>query len=103
MKPGTLYLGYREGFENVRPSIGREQREGRVDDFEIVLGDQVTGKLDNGEIYHDRVGAFQEIPKDSKIWVFPSNNRGEYSYLLDGLEFYRRLEGEQRRVYSNVE
>ena len=41
-----------------------------VDDFEIVLGDQVTGKLDNGEIYHDRVGAFQEIPKDSKIWGF---------------------------------
>jgi hypothetical protein len=59
LKPGTLYLEYREGFENVRPSIGREQREGRVDDLEIVLGDQVTGKLDNVEIYHDSVGAFQ--------------------------------------------
>jgi hypothetical protein len=63
LKPRKLYLDYREEFENTRPSIGRESREGMIDAFENVLGDQVVGKLDNGDIYHYRVGAFQKIPE----------------------------------------
>jgi hypothetical protein len=97
-EPGTLSLEYDEGYDNMRPAIVRESRD-TVDDFEVIVGERQYPDLAEGELYHGRVGAYQELPEASKLWILPPENRGEYDYMMDDLDFYREFGEEERQQY----
>ena len=64
----------------------------------LVIGQDHYEHLNEGNIYHDRFGAFQELPECAKLWIFPPESRGEYGYMLEDMEFYSNLSDEKREV-----
>lgn len=100
-RPGSFDLLYDEDAQFVRPQIGREvSDDGFVDDFEVVVSDSTYSSLLENEVYHGRVGSYQDLSSAGKVWVFPPENRGQYDYLFDDLEFYQGLTEEQRQNYE---
>jgi hypothetical protein len=98
--PGELDVSYDDNVHISRPQIGREVVDGRsIDNFEVVVGDDVYSSLRDDEVYHGRVGSYQDLSSAGKIWFFPVEDRGGYEYLFDKLEFYNDLTEEQREDY----
>lgn len=98
--PGEARLEY-DGREIGRPDISRgEAKENSLTDFNVEIAkDQYEG-LTDGNIYHDRVGAFQDLVGEAKIWIFPPDNHRSYEYMWDELQFKRDLTNEQRDSYA---
>jgi hypothetical protein len=98
--PGTAEINYSEGDQR-RPEITREhiQDEKSVDNFSLEIFEPQYQHLQDNGVYHDRVGAFQDLAGEAKIWIFPPENQGEYGYMLDDLNFYENLTEEQREKY----
>lgn len=97
---GKAEINYSQG-NHGRPEITREhiQNENYVDNFNIKIFEPQYQQLQDNSVYHDRVGAFQDLVGEAKLWIFPPENQGEYRYMLEDLEFYENLTEEQREKY----
>ena len=83
--PGKLEISYKTDYHGSRPSVGRMSSDG-VDDIEIVMGDAPYSDLADGQAYHDSPGRYHSMPSSARIMLFPPDDRGSYSYILDEIE-----------------
>jgi hypothetical protein len=77
--PDEAKINYSEE-EQRRPEIVRQhvQDEDCIDNFRVEVFESHYRHLQNRGIYHDRVGAFQDLAGEAKIWIFPPENQREY-------------------------
>lgn len=104
-RPGEFEVNYEDEAHFLKPQIGREPSEEElVDDFEVVISDNIYDSLREGDVYHSRVGPYQDLSSAGKVWFFPAGDRAGYDYLFNDLEFYHDLTEEQRDNYrENLE
>lgn len=101
-EPGAVELSYSPESTDMRPDVERVDEDG-VSSLEIDVPDHVYQKLADDSVYHDRVGAFQDLPEASKIWIFPYRETGQYDYMKNDLQFYAELTDDQREQYREIE
>ncbi|QKQ97955.1 hypothetical protein GKQ38_00255 [Candidatus Nanohaloarchaea archaeon] len=86
LSAGSIEVVYEPDLQCSRPLAGRENEEGSVGEFQVVVGENTYNDLLDGEAYSSPAGDYQSLPSDADIRMMPPGETGDLDYLLEELD-----------------